>query len=183
TVNILVSAIILLKMNLVIFGLVLLFVVPHIIISRIFIARAMPELNKNSLEATAINTAEFSSIINCAETAALYDGYDYLLKRFEQGSLRLLRANMKIRIRSALSAGIMPILGGGGYLVLLIVSGVWIAEGNFTFGDLTAAFQYRGGVLLGSMMLINSMISIQSSMAGIKRINETMSEKTEETDG
>jgi len=60
--------------------------------------------------------------------------------------------------------------------VLLIVCDKWIANGQLTFGDLTAAFQYRGGVLKGALMLINSLISIQASMAGIKRLNGTMSE-------
>ena len=55
------------------------------------------------------------------------------------------------------------------------VSGGWIANGHFTFGDLTAAFQYRGGVLVGSLTLINCLVSIQASIAGIRRLNETMS--------
>jgi len=182
-VNITVSSFILWNMNPAIFMLILAFVVPHIVFNQAFIAGAMPELNRKSLEATAVNTGEFSSIITCAETAVLYDGYDYLLKRFEKSSMRLFRANIKIRIRNAIGAGVMPLFGGCGYLVLLIFSAGRIAGTGFTFGDLTAAFQYRGGVLLGSMMFINSMISIQASMAGIKRINETMSEKSEETYG
>jgi hypothetical protein len=48
---------------------------------------------------------------------------------------------------------------------------------------LTAAFQYRGGVLVGSLILINCLVSIQASMAGIRRLNETMLEKTEEQYG
>jgi ABC-type multidrug transport system fused ATPase/permease subunit len=182
-INICVSAVILWRMNPAVFGYVLLFVIPHIYISQLFIARAMPELNKKSLEATAANTGELTALITCADIAALYDGRDYLMKRFEISSLHLLRTNMKIRSRNALSATILPLFGMGGYLVLLIMSGSWIADGHFTFGDLTAAFQYRGGVLAGSLMLINCLISIQASMAGIRRLNETMSEKTEVANG
>jgi len=86
-----------------------------------------------------------------------------------------------MRARKALSAGILPLFGLSGYLTLLIVSSGWIADGRFTFGDLTAAFSYRGGVLQGSLMLINCLISIQTSMAGIRRLNETIAEKTEES--
>jgi len=182
-VNISVSAVILWLINPEVFCWVLLFVIPHIVVSQLLIARAMPELNKKSLEATAKNTSELTALITCADTAALYDAQDYLIKRFEESSLNLRRANMKIRNRNTLGAAIIPLFGMGGYLILMIVSSTWIANGNLTFGDLTAAFQYRSGVLSGSMMFISSMISIGASMAGIKRLNVTMSEKTEEFNG
>ena len=178
-VNISVSAIILWFINPAVFGCVMLFVVPHIAISQLLIARAMPGLNQKILEATAKNTSEMTALITCADIAELYDCKDYLVKRFEKSSLDLYRANMKTRARNALSAGILPLFGLGGYLTLLIVSSGWIADGQLTFGDLTAAFTYRGGVLVGSLMLINCIISIQASMAGIRRLNATMSQKTE----
>ena len=177
-VNISVSSVILWLLNPAVFGWILLFVIPHILFSHFFIARAMQGLNKKSLEATAKNTDELTALITCADVAALYDGYGYLLKRFEKSSLDLFRSNMKIRTRNALSAGILPLFGLGGYLTLLVVGSGWIAGGRLTFGDLTAAFELRGGVLLGSLTLINCLISIQASMAGVRRLNETMAEKT-----
>ncbi len=182
-VNISISAAILWRVNPAVFGYVLLFVMPHIFVSQVFIARVMPGLNKKSLEATAKNTGELDALIACAGIAALYDGQDYLMRRFELSSLHLLRANMRIRSRNALNAALLPLFGMGGYLTLLVMSGSWIAGGHFTFGGLTAAFQYRGGVLSGSLMLIGSLTSIQASMAGIQRLNKTMSGKKEETDG
>ena len=179
-VNIAVSSVILWLLNPAVFGWALLFVVPHIAISQLFVARVMPGLNKKTLEATAANTGELTAIVTCADVAALYSGGEYLLKRFEQSSLALLKANMRIRRRNALSWAIMPLFGMGGYLVLLAAAGGWIAHGALTFGDLTAAFQYRGGVLAGSLALINSLIAIRSNLAGVRRINQTMSEKTEE---
>jgi ABC-type multidrug transport system fused ATPase/permease subunit len=175
-VNIAVSAIFLWRANPAVFGLVIAFVVPHIAVSNFMIARAMPGLNEKALAATAKNTGELTALITCADVAALYCGQDYLLKRFEQSSLDLMKSKMKIVKRNAFGAAILPLFGLGGYMTLLAVCGGWIAGGHFTFGDLTAAFQYRGGVLLGSMALINGMISIQASMAGIRRINETMYE-------
>jgi len=182
-VNIGVSAVILWRMNPAVFGWILLFVVPHILVSQLLIARAMPRLSKRSLEAKGANTGELAALITCADVAALYDGTDYLMKRFERSSRELLLANMRMRVRSAFGAAIMPLFGLGGYLTLLVVCGGWIARGTLTFGDLTAAFQYRGGVLVGSLMLINCMISIGAGMAGIRRLNETMGEKGEETRG
>jgi ABC-type multidrug transport system fused ATPase/permease subunit len=161
------------------FGWVMLFAVPHIAVSQLLIARAMPALSKTSLEATAENTGELAALIVCADVAALYDGQDYLMRRFEQGSLALYRANMRVRARNALGAAIVPLSGLGGYMALLLVGGGWIAAGRADFGDLAATLQYRGGVVLGSLMLMNSLVSIGASMAGIRRLNATMHEGTE----
>lgn len=175
--QIFVSAVILWCMNKVVFGLVILFVIPHIIINQFLVARSMQRLGKKSLEATAKNTDELNTLITCAEIAVVYNGQDYFMDRYMKSSQHLLKTKMKMHKRNALNAAILPLFGLGGYLTLLVVSGVWIENGDFTFGDLTAAFQYRGGVLTGAMMLINCTISIKASMAGIKRINETMAEE------
>jgi len=182
-VNIGVSAAILWMVDPSVFGWVILFVIPHVAVSQLLVARAMPGLNRKSLEATGKNTDELTAFVTCADVAALYDGQEYLLKRFESSSFALLRANMRMRARNALSAAMLPLFGLSGYLVLLLAGCGWIANGHLSFGDLTAAFQYRGGVLLGSMMLIGSLINVQASMAGIRRINETMDEKTENGEG
>ena len=86
---------------------------------------------------------------------------------------------MRICKKNALNAGIVILFALGGYFVLLIVGGNWIAGGSMTFGDLTGAFQYRMGLVVGSNMLINCLISIQASMAGIRRINDTMYENAD----
>ena len=179
-----VSAIFLWRINPAVFGWVMLFVVPHFLTSQFFVVRFMQGLNKKSLEATAKNTGEMAALITCADVALLYDGQEYLMKKFEKSSLNLFRAKMKIWKRNSINAviAILP-FGMSGYLVLLIVSGGWIAQGQLTFGDLTAAFQYRLGVLIGANMLINCIVSIKASMAGIHRINETVHEKTEGTNG
>lgn len=175
-VSICVSALILWRMNPTIFRLVLLFVITHIVFSQFFIARVMPQLNKKSLEATAYNTGEMTAFITCADISALYDGQDYLMKRFEKSSRDLYRANMRIRSRNALNAGILPLFGFCGYLILLIFSSGWIADGLLTFGDLTSAFQYRSGILSGALIVMNCLINIQANIAGIRRLNETLAE-------
>ena len=84
---------------------------------------------------------------------------------------------MKIHGRNAVGGGTVPLFGLSGYLMLLIVSSSWIGEGYFTFGDLTAAFQYRGAILVGSLTLLNCLVTLQGNMAGIRRLNETMDEQ------
>jgi len=170
-VSITVSAVFLWRADPGIFGWVMLFVIPHIVISQLIIARAMPGLTEKSLEAKAKNTDGLSAFITCADVSALYGSADYLMKKFEESSIGLLKANMKIYFKKAFGEAILPLFGVSGYFVLLYISSGWIADGAFTFGGLTAAFQYRGGVLLGSFTLINSAVAIKASMAGVRRIN------------
>jgi len=176
--NIGVFAIIIYLMDPAVLGWILLFVIPHILFSQLFIARRMPELNKRSLEAAGNNTDELNTLLISSDISALYDAGEYFMERFKISSDDLFKANMRIRILNALSAGILPLFGIGGYLALLIIGAGWISDGHMTFGDLTAAFQYRGGVLVGSLTLINCLVALQSNMAGIRRLNSLMAEET-----
>jgi ABC-type multidrug transport system fused ATPase/permease subunit len=179
-VNICVSSMILVMMNPGIFGLIIMFVIPHILFSQLLIAKPMTRFALNAQETAAKNTTDMNALVTCADTAILYDAQGFLLKRFEKSSLELRRANMKIQHRKALESGLLPFMGMSGYLVILLMGGSWIAAGTMTFGELTAAFQYRGGLLIGSMMLINSLMNIRTALAGVKRVNETMGISLEE---
>lgn len=174
TVNICVSSIILVLMNPEIFGLIIIFIIPHILISHLFLAKPMFRYAMSVQEATARNTTDMNAIVTCADTAILYDAQGFLLRRFEKSSLEIRKANMKIQQRKALGIGLLPLMGMCGYLVILLIGGSRVQAGNITFGELAAAFQYRGGLLKSTMMFINSFINIKASQAGIKRVNETM---------
>ncbi len=174
-VRIVISGAILWHINKNVFGLVMLFTIPHILTSHILVARAIPKLNKRSIEANAQNTDKLTSLILCADISTLYDANDFLMNQFEKSSFDLMQVKMKIKKRQALNAAISILpFGLGGYLVLLIISSFKITDGSFTFGELTGAFQYRTGILIGAMMFINCLISIQASMSSIKRINKTI---------
>jgi ABC-type multidrug transport system fused ATPase/permease subunit len=172
-VRIALSSVLLLLISPAVYGWVMLFVVPHVLFNQIFVARAMPELNRQSLEASARNTDGLTAFITCADINALYGSGGLLLKRFEQSSLALYGTNMKIHLRNAVSAAAMPFFGLSGYITLLTVSG------GLMFGYLTAAFQYRGGILIGANMLINCVVSISASYAGVRRVLEVF----EKSDG
>jgi ABC-type multidrug transport system fused ATPase/permease subunit len=179
-VNLSVSSIVLFLMNPEVYGLSMLFIIPQVLISRFFIAKPMPGLYRKSLENTAQNTVDMNALITCADTAILYDAQEFLLHNFEKSSLRLRKINMKMRRRFALQNGVMPVFGLGGYLIILLIGGIWISAGEITFGGLTAAFQYRGDILTGAMMLSASLMNIRASLAGAKRLNETMQISLEE---
>lgn len=178
--NICVSGVILLRMKPWIFILVILFLIPHILISQLYIAKPMSMFATKLQEATGKNTTDINALITCADTAVLYDGWNFLLKQFEDSSLNIRKLNMYIKKRSSLGDAILPMMGMGGYLTLLLIAGTQISRGTLTFAELTAAFQYRGGIITGALMFSNSLISIKSALAGVKRLNETLNMKLEE---
>lgn len=175
-----VSSAVLASLHPAVFLLVLAFVVPHMLVSQLFIAKPMAALAADAQRATSQNTADLDAVVTCADTALLYDAQGFLMKRFEESSLALRRANMRMRRRNAAGSALLPLMGMSGYLLILLLGGVWIAGGTMTFGELTAAFQYRGGVLLGFMMLINSSVNIRAALAGVRRVNETMQVQAED---
>lgn len=180
TVNICVSAVILLSVDHVICTVVMLFLIPHVLIGRFLMTRGLTKISSQAQEAAGVNMNKLNVIVTCAETAALYDAKDYLLESFRISSLNLRKANMKVKLRNALSAGFLPIMGMSGYLTVLYIGAGRISEGTMTFGGLTAALQYRNGILVSTMMLVNSVLNIRTSLAGVRRVNETLSIPLEE---
>ncbi|MHB1485422.1 MAG: ABC transporter transmembrane domain-containing protein [Saccharofermentanales bacterium] len=173
------AAILLLIINPMIYMLVLLFIIPNLLLNILFIARPMTALSTKSQEATAENTADINAFISCAEIAILYDAHDNLMKQFEESSLNIRKINMRIIKRNAIGGVVLLMMGMSGFFTILLIGSVQISAGFMTFGDLTAAFQYRNGIFAGTIMLINSIISIRAALAGVRRYNETMQIQTE----
>ena len=160
--------------------LTLLFLLPHLVISQWFMARPMAKLSAQVQEATSCHTTQMNALITCADTAIMYDAMPFLLSRFEATSLSERKTFMMMKSRQAVGGTLLTLLGMIGFLIILLVGGRQIAEGSLTFGELTATFQYRGGILAGSLMLANSLVSIQTALAGVHRVNETMAIQSEE---
>ena len=177
--NVCISSAILFFMNPVIFGLIILFVIPNILANQ-YITKPVPELWRVSLKHSANNATDFNALITCADTAILYDAQGFLMKRFEESSLSIRRTNMKMRRRFSLDGGLSALFGMGGYLVLLLIGSGWINSGMITFGSLTAAFQYRSGILVGSGAVIGGIRQIQSSIPAVNTLNEIMNIPVEE---
>ena len=64
------------------------------------------------------------------------------------------------------------LLSRGGYLLLFCYGCEMINAGTLDFGILTEALQYRGGMLMGSMMWLNSYAEVRKNSVGLKRMEE-----------
>lgn len=173
-VNVMLSTILLFRSNIFVFFMVWLFVLPHLLISQFMIAKPMTALKTASLKALADNTSRLEPIITEAETILLYDAKELVLKQFEESSFNIRKANMRIHKRNTFGSAILPIFGMGGYLVILCIGNQLIHNGTYTFGELSYAFQFRGGILLGALSLCTCISNIKANIAGVKSVNETL---------
>ncbi len=181
-VNAVVSSVILASADMMMFSLVILFAVPHMLISRLIVAKPMTRLATDVQEAAAENASDMNAIIVCAAEALIYDAQSFLLRRFEESSLNIRRKSMRLQHRRALVNSLIPLMGMSGYLAALLVGGSRIAGGAMTFGSLTAVLQSRGRMLVSLMMFINSMINIKTALAGVRRVCDTMDIRPEDRD-
>lgn len=176
-INIAVSAFLLYRVNALLLLLVLLVVIPHVIISRITVAKPLSKLKAESQTAMAEASEIFGAMINSADTVLLYDAQDFLLQKYEKKSINMLKANMKMIFRTTLGNALMLLFGIGGYVLVLVIGSRIIADGTIGFGELTAALQYRGGIIMAAMMLINCFITMRTNLAGLTRVCEFLHNK------
>lgn len=173
-VNIGVSVVMLGIVNPMVLLFTLLFSLPHGWINYFVVAKPITLLSAAAQEETARNAGDLSAMVVCAEVSALYDAQDFLLDRYRKSSLAIRHARMKIKKRQAVTNGLLPLIGMSGYLVILFFGARWIQGGIMTFGALTAAYQFRGGIMTGLMMLNNCLLNMKTSLAGVRRVNETL---------
>lgn len=176
-VNISISTLMLCRINTSLMLVNLLLLIPHIIVNRKLVFKNVSKSMEESQECTERNLNCFSSLITCADTVIIYDARDLVMEAYEKSSIEIMKANMKIHRRKAISNLVVPLFGMSGYIILLLLGLEMIRSNILTFGSLTAAFQYRGAVLKATMLYINSMIEIRTNTVGLKRMEETYGAK------
>ena len=172
-VNIAVSALLLYHINTTLIFVTLLFVIPHVAVNRKLVYTKVAKLMEHSQEYVERNATCFSTFITCADIVSLYDAKDFVMEAYEKSSIEIVRANMRIHKKKAISNLVIPLFGMGGYIVILMVGLVMIRRNLLTFGTLTAALQYRGAILMGTLLFINSMTEIRTNAVGLRRMEET----------
>lgn len=178
-VNVCVSSVFLFLISPAAFAITSVFSAAHILTVHFALTRRVSHIKRDSLEASAKNAEALGAIITCADIAAIYAASEFLLDRFEQKSLCVKAYNMKIALRESLNAALSQFIGLSGYLAVLIFGSLRLGTGGLSFGGLTAAFQFRLGVVIGSSMFVNSLANVKTALAGVRRLNETVNIQTE----
>lgn len=170
--NIALSSVLLVRCSFTLFLSICLFVFPHLYLNYKLAGKQMPELKEESQKALAESTSSIKPLITEADTILLYGAGDLMMKHCEESSRKLMKVNLSIHMRNALSSAALRLFGAAGYLVILVVGYNIIYNGIMSFSELVYFLQARGSVLAGLLMLTTCVNNIKANSACIKRIHE-----------
>ena len=146
--------------------------VPHVLLRQGLVVRPMERLAGEAQEAMEQATVYLETTVECGDTIRLYEADELLLARYRESSLSIVKARLRSNVRKTLGELLQMLLSRGGYLLLFCLGCEMISTGKLDFGTLTEAFQYRGGMLMGSMMWLNSYAEVRKNSVGLKRMEE-----------
>jgi len=149
-------------------------ILPHLFINYQLVIKSVPAYKKEAQQAMAENTAALEPLITEAETILIYEAEELVLRQYEKASRKLLRANLAMHLRQALSSSIFQLFGQGGYFLLLLIGYGLIYNEIMTLSDLLYCFQVRGAAFSGMFMFMNCRNIVKSNMVCVKRVNDTL---------
>ena len=146
--------------------------IPHVFLRQRLVVRPMERLAKEAQETMERATVYLEAAVECGDTIRLYDAEELLLARYRESSRSIVKARLRSNVRKTVGELLQMLLSRGGYLLLFCIGCEMISTGKLDFGILTEALQYRGGMLMGSMMWLNSYAEVKKNSVGLKRTEE-----------
>ncbi|MDE5597938.1 MAG: hypothetical protein K2J04_08900, partial [Lachnospiraceae bacterium] len=116
------------------------FIVFQLFMNYKLVLEAVSKLKNESQNAMAETTSAVKPLITDADTILLYNAGALLMRNCETSSRNLMKSNMKIHVRNALSDAGGRLLGIGGYLVILLMGYGFISNGTMAFSDVVYCF-------------------------------------------
>ncbi|MBR3386144.1 ABC transporter ATP-binding protein [Candidatus Saccharibacteria bacterium] len=101
---------------------------------------------------------------------------------FDETNLKLAKAATKAQVFSALSFPVTHVFTNLGYIVICILGGVFVIEGNLTIGSIQAFIQYVSRFNRPITEIASTTATIQSLLAASERVFEFLGETEEEPD-
>lgn len=176
-INTMVSSFLMFKGSFLLFGITWLLIFPQLLVNYKIVLEPVPKLKEESQNSLSENTSAIKPLIADADMILLYDAGELMLKTCDEASRKLMKTNMKIHVRSALSDVVMRLFGMGGYLIILLLGYRFIYNGAMAFSDVVYCFQVRGAVFAGVLMLITCLNNLRANSVCIKRVNDTFEEQ------
>lgn len=175
-INTMLSCLLMLKSSWLYLGITWMFAVPQLVINSKIVLKVSPRLKEASQNAMAENTSAIKPLLTDADAILLYDAQALMMTHCAENSRRLMKINMKLHVRRAVSDATMRLFGIGGYLMILFIGYRLIYNGMMAFSDVVYCFQVRGSILAGMSMLITCVNNLKTNSVCIKRINDTFEE-------
>lgn len=152
------------------------FILPHLFINYRIVLRHMSKLEEESQKAMAESTSVIKPLVAEADVILLYDAGRLMMQKCDESSRRLMKANLSMHMRNALSSAVLRLFGCGGFFAILMVGYGLILCGVMPLSEVMYCLQIRQSVLAGMFMLLNSMNNIKANSVCVERINAALEE-------
>ncbi len=175
-INILLSCLLMRKSSLLFLGITWMFAIPQFVINDKIVLKAIPKLKEESQNAMAENTSAIKPLLTDADTILLYDAKELMMTNCAKHSKRLMKINIKMHMRKAVSDVSMRLFGIGGYLMILFIGMRLISNEIMAFSDVVYCFQVRGSFLSSMFMLMTCFNNLKANSVCIKRVKDILEE-------
>lgn len=176
-VNTILSLFLMFRGSLLFLGITWIFILAQLFFNYKIVLKSIPRLKEEAQNAMSENTSAIRPLITDADAILLYDAGGLMLKKCDESSRKLMKINMKIHVRDALSDTGMRLFGATGYLVILFIGYRFVCNGTMAFSDVVYFFQVRGSMIAGVSMFITCLNNIKANSVCLKRIMEDVYEK------
>ena len=175
-INVMLAAFLMLRSSALLFGITCILILPLLFVNYKIVLKPIPKLKEQSLNALAENTSVIKPLIADADMILLYDAGSVMMKKCDETSRNLMKINMKMHVRNAISDAATRLFGIGEYFIILLMGYKLMQEGIMVFSDMVYCFQVRGSILVGMSMFINCLNNIKTNSVCIKRIKAALDE-------
>ena len=175
-INTLLASFLMFKSNLLLWGVTWIFVLAQLFFNYKIVLKPISKLKEEAQNAMSENTSAIKPLITDADAILLYDAGGLMMKKCVESSRKLMKINMKIHVRNALSDAGMLLFGATGYLMILFIGYGFVCNGAMAFSDVVYCFQVRGSMIAGASMFITCLNNIKANSVCVKRIHNTFAE-------
>lgn len=176
-INTLLSIFLMLRSSLLFLGVSWIFILAQLYFNYKIVLAPLPKLKEAAQNAMSESTSSIKPLITDADAILLYDAGGLMMKKCDESSRKLMRINMKMNVRNALSDTGMHLFGIAGYLVILFTGYGFVCSGTMALSDVVYSFQVRGSMIAGVSMFITCLNHIKANSVCVKRIHDTLAEQ------
>lgn len=173
-VNVVISSIIMICMNLELFAIGFVLVITAFVINVFFISGRITEYKTKAQRSLVEYTDWIDVTVKDREILSVFEGEDFVRAQIEEKSLEILKENMKAHNRVSLCNMTYAFSGMLGYLMILVRGNDIMGDGISDFGELCKMTQYRSNSVASFSCIYNSINNMKGSIVGVERVNEVI---------
>lgn len=173
-INTMLSSFLMLGSSRLLFVVAWVFIIPHLFLNYGVVLKYAPKWKKKAQRAVAESTAAIKPLVTEAESILLYDAGELMMEKYQESSRRLMKLNLGMQMRNALSSAVLRLFGCGGFFAMLAVGYTLVLKGRMPLAEVMYCLQVRLSILTGMFMLFNSMNNIKANSVCAERVNNVL---------